>query len=72
MWPLKAAVKVTTSMWMCCDCVVACVQSNWSGNIVACHGGAAAAAVDCGKTCWFGEKKIKGKACGGLAERGSG
>lgn len=53
--PLKAAVKVT-SMWLCCDCVTACVWPNWSGNTVACHAGAPAA-VDCGKTCRFGAKR---------------
>lgn len=42
---------------------MACVQPDWSGNIVACNSGAAAAAVDCGKTCWFGGKKWK--ACRG-------
>lgn len=47
---LKVAVKATLSMWMRCDCVIACLQPDWSGNIVACHD---AAAVDGGKTCWF-------------------
>lgn len=41
---------------------MACVQPDWSGNIVARHDGAAASA-DCGKTCWFG--KNKGKHVGG-------
>lgn len=41
------------------ECVTARVQPNWSGNIVACVGGAASAAVaaDCGGTCWFTRDK---------------
>lgn len=37
------------------------LQPNWSGNIVACVGGAASAAVaaDCGGTCWFTRDKQK-------------
>lgn len=52
---------------MCpCDCVMVCVQPDWSGNIVACHGGAAAAsALDCGKTCWFRRERKKRKYGGG-------
>lgn len=69
---LEAAVKVT-SMWMCCDCVTPCVQSDWSSNIVVRHGGAAAAAVvvavDCSKTCWIGKKRESIRRAAG---RGSG
>lgn len=66
--PLKA-VKMS-NMWMCaCNCVMACIQPDWSGNIVVCHGGAAAAAtVDCGKTCWFRRGK-KEKVFWGRRER---
>lgn len=39
-------------LWLC----QASIQPDWSGNIVACHS-EAAAAVDCGKTCWFGKGK---------------
>lgn len=41
------------------ECVTARVQPNWSGNIVACVGGAASAAVAaaCGGTCWFTRDK---------------
>lgn len=61
MTPLKA-VRVT-SVWMCCDCVMACVQPDWSGNIVVSHSGAAAA-THCGKTCWFGKKNKNGESEG--------
>lgn len=41
------------------ECVKARARPNWSGNIVACDGGAASAAVaaDGGETCWFTRNK---------------
>lgn len=39
-WPLRRQRKLP-ACGICCDCVMACVcvRSDWSGSIVACHGG---------------------------------